>query len=155
MTRGNRGCALIEVLRVLVLLAILTRLGYPMAVQARRSAQASRAIRAAATLRTTAYTYQASTSRWPATAAIGRVPDGLAPLLPTGFDFVTPEYRLRWALTEVRHRGVVRQIPMVRIHIADAGLCTRAAGMLGGTRNLDVVASCLGSNGYVSWSFDR
>lgn len=153
--RGTRGFTILELLMVVLIISILTRLAFPLVRQARRSAQASTAIGAATTLRTTAYSYQASTSRWPATAAIGRVPNGLAPLLPAGFRFVTPEYRLRWVLTQVRQRGVLRQVPTVRIHIADAALCTRTAGILGGSRNRDVVASCRGRNGYVGWSFDR
>ncbi len=140
---------------VVLLISILARLGFPLVRQARRSAQASAAIGAATTLRTTAYTYQASTSRWPATAAIGRVPNGLATLLPTGFRFVTPDYRLQWVVTQTRSGGVNRVVPMVRMYISDAALCARTAGTLGGFRNMDVVSSCLGQSGYVSWSFDR
>lgn len=155
MTRPDRGFTLIELLTVVVIIGILVRLGLPLMAQARRSAQASQIVGALSTLRTTAYAQQASTSRWPATAPIGRVPNGLAQQLPAGFRFVTPQYRLQWVVTQTRTRGRVRQVPMVRVYISDVALCSRAAGILGGQRNRDVVASCRGRNAYVSWSFDR
>jgi prepilin-type N-terminal cleavage/methylation domain-containing protein len=153
--RGTRGFTIVELLMVLLIISILTRLAFPLVRQARRSAQATAAIGAATTLRTTAYTYQASTSRWPATTAIGRVPGGLGSLLPAGFRFVTPDYRLQWVVTQTRSGGVNRVVPIVRLYITDPALCARTAGTLGGLRNRDIVASCRGLSGYVSWSFDR
>jgi len=152
---GRGGFTVIELLMVLLIISILARLGLPLVGQARRSGQAAQAIAAATTLRTTAYTYQANTSRWPATGAIGRVPTDLAPLLPGGFRFVTPEYRLQWVVTQTRRRGVNWIVPMVRVHIADPALCRRTAGTLGGVRNVGIVSVCRGRSGYVSWSFDR
>jgi len=155
MIRRERGFTLIELLVVLLILSILVRLSMPLISVARRSAQATQVISALTTLRTSGYSYQASTSRWPVTAAAGIVPAELAIQLPTGFPFVTPQYRLQWVVNQISNHGILRELPSVRAYIDEAELCSRTAGVLGGTRNLDVVAMCQGQNGYVSWSFDR
>ncbi len=155
MTRDQRGFTVVELLVVLLIISILAQMGLPLVRQARRSARAAEAISAATTVRAAAYSYQASASAWPATTAIGRVPGGMATLLPAGFRFVTSEYRLQWVVTRTRRNGGVWWVPMVRIYITDPLLCARTAGTLGGARNTAVVASCRGRSGYVSWSFDR
>lgn len=155
MKRGLRGFTVIELLVVLLIMSILVRLSLPLVSEARRSAQATQIIGALTTLRASSYSYQASTSRWPATASAGTVPPALVNQLPTGFSFVTPQYRLQWVVNQVSLQGAPRQVPSVRAYIGEAELCSRTAGVLGGARNLDVVAMCQGQNGYVSWSFDR
>lgn len=155
MTRCTRGFTLIETLVTLVVLSILVRIAIPRIADSRRTGRAAQVVGALSALRTTAYAYQASTSSWPASTAAGRVPRGLTAQLPSGFPFQTPYYRLQWTVTRVRSRAGVRDVPLVRAYMSDVLLCGRVAGVLGGTRNRDVVAACRGRNPYVSWSFDR
>ena len=154
MRRATRGFTLIETLVALVIVSILARMAIPRISDSRRSGRAAQIVGALSTLRTTAYGYQASTNAWPVTTAAGRVPRGLAPQLPTGFPFSTADYRLQWTVTRVRSRLGVRDVPIARAYISDVLLCARVAGLLGGSRNRDVVAVCRGRNAYVSWSFD-
>ena len=155
MRRHTGGFTLIETLVTLVVISILVRIAIPRIANSKRSGVAGRIVGALSTLRTTAYAYQASTNQWPANAATGVAPAGLAVQLPSGFAMRTTDYQLQWNVTQVRVGTRVQEIPMVRAYVPDLLLCGRVAGVLGGTRNPDVVAVCSGANAYVSWSFDR
>ena len=155
MRRSTSGFTLLETLVVLVVISILVRIAIPRIATSKRSGVAGRIVGALSTLRTTAYAYQASTNQWPASTATGVAPAGLGAQLPSGFAMGTTDSRLQWTVTQVRVRSGVQDIPMVRAYFTDPLLCGRVAGVLGGTRNPDVVAVCSGANAYVSWSFDR
>lgn len=155
MRRHTGGFTLIETLVTLVIISILVRIAIPRIANSKRSGVAGRIVGALSTLRTTAYAYQASTNQWPASTATGVAPAGLAVQLPSGFAMRTTDYQLQWTVTQVRVGTRVQDIPMVRAYVTDLLLCGRVAGVLGGTRNSDVVAVCSGANAYVSWSFDR
>lgn len=97
-TGDRRGFTMVEVLVVVVVASIVTRIAVPNVQEALLRARATEALADLRVVEVAAREYNADTGSWPAEAAPGEVPPELAPYLPDGFAFEFPDYQLDWEL---------------------------------------------------------
>lgn len=91
----RHGFTLIELLVVVLILSLLALLGMLRFADLRNTARTTHVAGDIRTITVGAYNYYADNQAWPAEAAAGTTPAGLAPYLP-GFSFDKPEYTLDW-----------------------------------------------------------
>lgn len=92
---GDRGgFTLIEILLVVVIVSILAALAQPNYHRALLKARAVEVYADLDVIQKAVQEYQAEHHAWPADRNRGRVPIGLEPYLPAGFDFEKEEYVL-------------------------------------------------------------
>lgn len=94
--RGRRGFTFIEMLTVMIVMGILATLAILRYIDLRDRATASGMASELNGIRLAAYNYWADHDAWPAEAAAGTVPVGLAPYLPRNFSFSRPRYTIDW-----------------------------------------------------------
>ena len=95
--RGSEGgFTLVEMVVVVAVVSILTRIALPSVQEAMIRARAAAALGDVEVVRTAAESYHARTNDWPAEAPPGQVPPELAADLPEGFSFDRGDYRLDW-----------------------------------------------------------
>lgn len=95
-SRDRLGFTIVELLVVLVLMSIVTRIALPTVHEARLRAHAAEALGDLRAVEAAARAYHADTGIWPAESSPGAVPPELAGYLPEGFAFTFDEYRLDW-----------------------------------------------------------
>lgn len=94
--RERSGFSLVELLIVVLIIGILASLAIPTYQSMIIRARAAQVAGDLNTIKVAAYNYDADHHEWPAEAATGQIPAGLAPYLPDGFTFVRPYYDLDW-----------------------------------------------------------
>jgi len=94
--RGSGGFTLVEVVVVVAVVSILTRIVLPNVQEAAIRARAVAALGDVEVVRTAAANYHARTNEWPAEAPAGQVPPELVADLPEGFGFDRGAYQLDW-----------------------------------------------------------
>lgn len=87
MKRAPRGFTLIELMLVVVIIGILTRIALPKYRQVRTRAQAAAYISELNVIRGAAYQAFENNQRWPLNAPVGRIPADLKSLLPGSLSF--------------------------------------------------------------------
>lgn len=155
MRNGNRGFTLIEVMTVLVILSVLLGVSIPKYQEVRRKAVAARVVGSVLAVRNAAFQFNEANGAWPRATAAGRVPRGLAPFLPSGFNFRTTDGTLAWQMTTVRIGRIRRQVGQVQVRPTDATVCRNVATALGGSRNPDLTIACTSRGGTVALFVDR
>jgi prepilin-type N-terminal cleavage/methylation domain-containing protein len=90
------GFTLVELVVVVAVVSILTRIALPNVQEALLRARATAARGDVEVVRTAALNYYARTSQWPAEAAAGELPPELVGDLPEGFTFDRGTYLLDW-----------------------------------------------------------
>lgn len=90
------GFTLVELVTVMLVVAILVRIGLPRVEQAIAQARAAAVIGDFNVVRQAAYQYQAERLRWPPDSETGEIPPGLEDGLPRGFSFQRDHYQLDW-----------------------------------------------------------
>lgn len=97
MIQSRRGgFTLVELLVVVLIIGILTRLALPAYQSLVFKARAAEALGDINAVRVAAYSYNADTNRWPPDVNRGTVPPELEPYLGEGFSFDKEDYRLDW-----------------------------------------------------------
>jgi prepilin-type N-terminal cleavage/methylation domain-containing protein len=96
MKTNRRGFSFIELLVVMIVLGVLTRLGIPRYKDMKQRAIAASIIGDVRALRSAAYTYYADKNTWPAEVGAGVLPSELLTYLPQQFAFIKPGYQLDW-----------------------------------------------------------
>jgi prepilin-type N-terminal cleavage/methylation domain-containing protein len=96
ITGRAAGFTLVEVILVLAVVSILTRIALPSFQEAATRARATAALGDVEVVRTAAVNYHARTNEWPAEAPAGQVPPELVNDLPEGFSFDRGAYQLDW-----------------------------------------------------------
>jgi prepilin-type N-terminal cleavage/methylation domain-containing protein len=96
LRRATGGFTLVEVVVVVAVVSILTRIALPNFQEAAIRARAAAALGDVDVVRTAAVNYNARTNEWPAEAPAGQVPPELVADLPEGFTFDRGEYLLDW-----------------------------------------------------------
>jgi prepilin-type N-terminal cleavage/methylation domain-containing protein len=96
IARGSGGFTIVEVVVVLAIVSIVTRIALPSFQEATARARAAAALGDVEVVRTAAVNYYARTNEWPAEAPAGQVPPELAADLPEGFSFDRGQYQLDW-----------------------------------------------------------
>lgn len=96
--RNRRGFTIIELMTVLALIAILASLALLKYQDLRRAAVATKVASELNAVKLAGYSYWADNQAWPSDGVAGVVPGGLAPHLPTGFQFSNTgwRYTLEW-----------------------------------------------------------
>ena len=94
--RGRRGFTFVEMLTVMFVIGILATIAVLRYIDLRDRATASGMASELNGIRLAAYNYWADHDAWPAEAAAGVVPAGLAPYLPRNFSFARPRYAIDW-----------------------------------------------------------
>ena len=94
--RAAGGFTLVELIVVLAVVSILTRIALPHFEEAVIRARAVAALGDVEVVRTAAANYHARTNEWPAEAPVGQVPPELVNDLPEGFSFDRGQYQLDW-----------------------------------------------------------
>lgn len=92
----RRGFTMVEVLVVVAVASILTRLAIPSVQEALLRARATEAVADLRVVEVAARQFNADTGLWPPEANPGEVPPELLPYLPEGFSFAFEGYRLDW-----------------------------------------------------------
>ncbi len=95
-SRDRRGFTLTELVVVTLVVSILAAMALP---NIRAALLKARAVEVASDLdvmRVAVFNYLADNDQWPPDAAVGVVPNGLAPYLPTDFDFAKDDYTLNY-----------------------------------------------------------
>ncbi|MBW3533689.1 MAG: prepilin-type N-terminal cleavage/methylation domain-containing protein [Gemmatimonadetes bacterium] len=93
---SRRGFTLVEVLVVVMVMSIVTRIALPNVQEALLRARATEAVATLRVVEVAAREYNATTGAWPMEAPPGEVPPELVGYLPDGFDFQLEEYQLDW-----------------------------------------------------------
>jgi prepilin-type N-terminal cleavage/methylation domain-containing protein len=94
--RRVAGFTMVELVLVLAVVSIVTRIALPNVQEAVVRARAAAAYGDVDVVRAAAANYHARTSEWPAETTAGVVPPELVDDLPAGFSFDRGEYQLDW-----------------------------------------------------------
>ena len=92
----RHGFTMVEIMVVVVVASIVTRIAIPNVQEALLHARAVDALGDLRVVELAAREYNADTGGWPAEEAPGQVPAVLVPYLPDGFTFSSEEYDLDW-----------------------------------------------------------
>jgi prepilin-type N-terminal cleavage/methylation domain-containing protein len=142
MTLRRRGFTLLEIMVVIVIIAILTRIALPRAQAMKDRATAARLIGAIHVVRNAAFQYFESNTAWPATTATGLTPVGLGGFLPAGFTFNQKDVQLAWQQFTIISGKTTTQYGVIQAYPTTASICTKLYAILGGSRNANITAAC-------------
>ena len=96
--RDRRGLTVIELLAVMAIIGILANIAFPVSVSYIRRASAVQGVTDFEAIRNGIFSYHAENGVYPASEAWGVIPEGLAPHLPSDFDFSYKSVDYRWRL---------------------------------------------------------
>ncbi|HEX4932107.1 MAG TPA: type II secretion system protein [Gemmatimonadaceae bacterium] len=94
--RARRGFSISELLVVLTILGIVTRIALPRYNHLRVQAEARAVVGDVLAVRVAALNYFTDRQTWPGDVGAGVVPPELVPLLPANFPFQRPQYTMDW-----------------------------------------------------------
>ncbi len=116
---NKRGFMLIELVFVLIIIGILVNIAIPVTQGMKTRALAASATADVNAIRVAAFGYAADNQNFPRSARWGRVPNGLAPYLPSGFSFRTSDGRVRyrWVRRSRRRASRTGQLGYVGVRV--------------------------------------
>ncbi len=153
---NRRGFTVVELLTTMSIIGLLTSIALPKYQTLRQKAVAAEIVVNIRTLRLGAFQYNEATGTWPRTAALGRVPTGVGPYLPgNGLAVMRgTNYQIGWSSTGVNRRNR-RSVQTIQVRLTDGVLCQAVFGLMGGTRNQELRASCNRRGGNVFLTVGR
>lgn len=152
---NRRGFTLVELLTTVAVIGLLASIAIPKYQILTKRANATDVVAAMTTARAAAYSYVEGAGVWPATAALGKVPAGLAQYLPGGGTklFKAPLYQLGWQVTAAAKKTKGTQ--QIYAYSTDPVICQGVYGLWGGAKNADLLSLCGAAGGYVYLYVDR
>jgi prepilin-type N-terminal cleavage/methylation domain-containing protein len=99
--RSRRGVTLIELMVVVTIIGLVTRIAMPRFNEMRSRATAASVVGDVHAVRVASYSYYAEAGQFPAIAANGKIPTELTPYLPKNFSFKKPVGTYRWYVWKV------------------------------------------------------
>lgn len=93
---SRHGFSLVEVMVVVVVMSIVTRIALPNVQEALLRARATEAMATLRVVEVAARQYNADTGTWPMESPPGEIPPELVAYVPDGFTFSFEEYQLDW-----------------------------------------------------------
>jgi prepilin-type N-terminal cleavage/methylation domain-containing protein len=96
--RDDDGFTLLELLIVVAILGIVVNIAVPVMMNARAKGDAAKILADVDLIHDALLNYRLENGSYPRTAGWGRVPPGLAPYLPDGFEFTHGDVRYRYQL---------------------------------------------------------
>lgn len=95
---GEGGFALVELVVVIAILGVIVNIAVPVMLNAQARGDAAKIVADVDLIHDALLAYRLENGSYPRTAAWGRVPAGLAPYLPGGFEFSHGAVRYRYQL---------------------------------------------------------
>ena len=153
---SRRGFTLIELMTVISVMGLLASIALPKYQQIRKKADSAETVAAMSAVRLAAFQYNEATGNWPATAASGKVPTGLATYLSGGGTkiFSASYHKLQWTTLKVAGRNPPAA-QVITASITDGVVCKSVFGLWGGAGNKELVGSCAAKSGTVTLYVDR